>query len=393
MNLMKHLQRTLPRLWEQVLEDPRRCERKWDFGSVLETVVRALAGGCKTLRELETLTETSGVRIPDTTLHDLLVQIDPEPLNAELAKGVKHASRNHELDNTDLPFRLTVIDGKNISRTSYPVDGHSIRRSQKGCEIYVHHGIRALLASSKLKLLMAQTVMPKGNNENSTLEPFLEQLVQLYSGTKLLEVLSLDAGFTGAHNAQLIRDQGLHYIFALKAPEIHPITAKAIEILGPRTKPERVEAERKNGKHITRALFRCPAPEVKGWSHAQQLWRVHKEVTDQAGKVTTEEHYYVTSLPSSRLSATLVLKTIRMHWEIENNANWVMDTAWEEDSYPWCNYAFELISLLRMIVYNAVARFKLRRLRGALAREWSWKQTLQFIQRALFPIRESFAVR
>ena len=115
MNLLRHLQRTLPIRWEQVLEDPRRYERKWDFGTIISTLVNALASGCTRLREIETLTETSGVRLPDTTLHDLLVQIDPEPLNAQLAKGVKQVSRNHELDTKELPFRLTVIDGKNLS--------------------------------------------------------------------------------------------------------------------------------------------------------------------------------------------------------------------------------------------------------------------------------------
>ena len=34
--------------------------------------------GCKTLRDIETLSEVYAERIPDTTLHDIMVQLDPE---------------------------------------------------------------------------------------------------------------------------------------------------------------------------------------------------------------------------------------------------------------------------------------------------------------------------
>lgn len=387
--LHKHLTRTLPQHWEQVLEDPRRYERSWAFGSLLQVVVNALVSGCKSLREVEILTETSGARVPDTTLHDLLVQIDPEPLNEELAKGVKDANRNHELDNKELPFRLTVIDGKTLSVTDYEVDEHSINRSQKGCTKYVHHALRAFHVSSTVKLLMAQQMVPRGTNENGTLRSLLEKLVELYGRTNLLEVLSMDAGFTGADNAQAIIDHQLHYIFAIKAPEMHPIAARAIELLGNRTRPDKKETEYMNGKHITRSLFRCRAPAVNGWSHATELWRMQKETLPSDGRVTIEDHYYVTSLPTTRLCDSLVLKTIRMHWGIENSANWVMDVAWEEDLRPWCNQALELLTLLRMIAYNAVARFKFRRFRRAKTQHWSWEQLLRFIQRVLFVVQDS----
>jgi len=87
----------LPKRWEHILDDPRRNERRWDFNHLLQITVEALVSGCKSLREVERLTEASGRRVPDTTLHDLLVEIDPEPLELELAKGVKEANRCHEL--------------------------------------------------------------------------------------------------------------------------------------------------------------------------------------------------------------------------------------------------------------------------------------------------------
>jgi predicted transposase YbfD/YdcC len=391
-SIRKHLTRMLPKRWEQILEDPRRDERRWSFDHLMRVTMEALVGGCHNLREVEKLTEVSGRRVPDTTLHDFLVAIDPEPLEEELARGVKEANRCHELDNKELPLRLTVIDGKCISDTTYEVDRFSIRRTQKGCEKYVQHAIRAFHGSSKVKLLMGQERVPQGTNEKAIMPEFLRKLVRLYGRTNLLEVFSFDAGFTSKANSQAVVDLGYNYIFALKDPRVHTITRRALELLSSRATPDKIEIEDVNGKKITRSLFRCKAEEVKGWSHAQEFWRVRKE-TEQVntGRFTAEEHYYVTSLPSSRLSSGEVLKAIRAHWSIENNANWVMDVAWEEDSRPWCNQATELISLLRMMAYNIVARFKLRRLRNVTARTSPWKQTLAFIKASLFPLDDKRA--
>ena len=394
MSINKYLRKKLPERWERILNDPRRDARRWGFHDLMRAVSDGLLSGCKGLRELEVLTAASGQRVPDTTIHDLLVSIDPEPIENEIAKMVKEANRFHELDNKELPVRLTVIDGKNISSTTYKVDEYSIRRSQNGCEKYVQHAIRALHASSTVKLLMGQYRVPIGSNEKAQFPYFLKDLVKHYGGTKLLEVFSLDAGFTSINNSRAIIESGYDYIFAIKDPRVHTITKCAMELLGSSVNPNKVETENINGKQITRSLYRCLAPKVKGWEHASEIWRIHKESLNlKTGTTAEENHYYVTSLPKSKLSNANVLKAVRTHWSIENNANWVMDVAWKEDSKPWCNQAIEFISLLRIMAYNIVARFKLRHLRRLVARTWTWEQTLYFIKTELFPLnkKEAFA--
>ena len=387
--IKKHLERTLPRIWDKVLEDPRRCEIRWDFSELVNALMQGLISGCKSFREIEKKTGMLGRRVPDTTLHDLAVELDPEPLEEELARGVKEANRSHELDNSELPVRLTVIDGKNLSTTSKSIDKYSINRSQKGCAKYVQHVLRAFHASSRVKLLMAQQRMPRGTNEKAILTDFLDKIVAYYGRTNLLEVFSFDAGFTSAKNSKAVIERGYHYIFALKNPQMYPITRAAIELLSNKTKPDKTETEHANGKEITRTLYCCAPPQVKDWEHARQLWRLQKVTTHRrTGEVTTENRYYVTSLPACRLSPSQVLRAIRLHWSIENNANWVMDTAWEEDKRPFANIALESISLMRMIAYNIVARFKLRRLRRPAAISWSWEETLEIIKTALFPLDE-----
>lgn len=384
----KHLLRVLPRRWEKILDDPRRYERGWCFSELLSVVMKAMVAGCKTLREIEAVTGASGRRVPDTTLRDLLVQIDAEPLEEELARGVKDANRNHELDQRELPIRLTVIDGKCLSTTDYQVDEYSINCSQKGCTKYVQHVLRAFHASSTVKLLMGHQRVPRGTNEKGVFPLFLDKLVSLYGRTNLLDVISSDAGFTSIANSKAIIEHGLHYIMALKDPRTHPITRTTIELFSAIKKPAKVENEYINGRHITRSLYRSTAPQqVRGWEHAREVWRIHKETSDSTGKTTSEDRYFVTSLTSLKLSSAQILKTIRLHWSIENNSNWVLDVAWKEDSKPWCNQAVEFLSLVRMIAYNAVARFKLRRLRRATSQYWSWEQTLAFIKATIFPLR------
>lgn len=389
MNIIrKHLQRVLPRRLDRILDDPRRYEREWSFCQLLSVVMDGLLSGCKTLRDVEVLTAASGCRVPDTTLRDLLVQLDGEPLEEELAKQVKEANRWHELDNKELPIRLTAIDGKTIGVTKYEVDEYSLDRSKKGAPNYMHHVLRAFHTSSSLKLLMGQERVPAGTNEKGIFPTFLDKLVQLYGRTKLLEVLSMDAGFTSIGNAQAVVDHNLNYIFALKDARVHTITRESMELLGQKNKADRVEVESVNGKKITRSLYRAQAPQVSGWSHATEVWRICKETLNSKGKLTIENHYYVTNMPRQRLSHGQVLRAVRLHWSIENNANWVMDVAWKEDSKPWCNQALGVLSLMRMIAYNAVTRFKLRRLRRAKTFYWSWEQTLGFIKTVLFSFRE-----
>lgn len=368
--IIKHLKK-LTVDWEKELEDPRESSKcHWDFGELLGSIWQGLITGKFGLRDIERETSLYDRRIPDTTLHDLIVEIDPEPLKKVLARQVKQALRSHELDKRELPINLTVVDGKSISTRSTPVDEYS---GSWGKGVCVNMVLRALYASSKVKLLLGQMRIHGKTNENGSFELFFKELCELYGNTKLLQVFSLDAGFTSQKNAQLIKDNGCDYIMALKDPRSRPITQHAMDSLGELSIPELQTQEKSSGKLILRELFRVPIKDFKGWQHATELWRV-KQTCTYKNKVTIEERFFVTSLKTSKLTNLEVLKTIRMHWSIENNANWVMDTVWQEDARPWCNRALELISLMRMIAYNFIARFCLTEKEKKL---FGWKSLIQ----------------
>lgn len=379
-----HFKRTLPKL-HHVLSEPRRGVRRWTMKALLGCALKGMLSGCKNLRQLESLTALSGVRIPDTTLHDFLEQLDSTPMNKIIADGVKKASRSHELDSKELPIQLTVIDGKSLTASKTQFDEYSSNHSKKGSEKYVSMALRAFLVSSTLKLHMGQLRIPSKRNEMSSFRPFLNLLLELYGRTKLLHTISLDAGFTSVQNAASIVEHNLHYIMALKDATTRKITQAAIRLLGEKN-PDHIEHERYNGKDITRELFRCKAENLAGWEHARQLWRIKKTTSSPGAKKKVENHYFVTNLATSCLSNKQVLKAIRLHWGVENNANWVMDTAWSEDSSPWCRAALDFVSLLRIIAYNAIARLKFRRLRNGLS--LPWRLVLTLVERILFPLKK-----
>jgi len=383
--IQNHLGRVLRSGWHKILQDPRRKSER-SLGDILTAVMSGMLSGCRNLRKLEHQTELRGSRIPDTTMWDLLVKIDPTALHQEIARGVKEAARSHEFDDKDLPINLVVIDGKSISVNSRPVNENSINRSQKGCKKYVNMVLRAIYASSPLKLHMGQYIMPKGTNECGTLPAFVDRLIALYQRTNLLEVVSVDAGYTSKTNAQYLASKGIKYIMALKR-EGSFITQSAIALLGTQRTPDREETEKANGKLITRSLYRAQASVVKGWESATEFWRVDSKTQYSNGKIIMETRYFTTSIAVSKLSDSQVMRTVRRHWSIENNANWVLDTAWQEDRNPWCNKALELISLLRLLAYNAIARLKFRRLRSNKNRATPWRDLLDIVGRVLFPLK------
>ena len=384
----KYSKRVLPATWGAILEDPRRSVRRWTFDTLLRGVMKGMVSGVKNSRDLEGASERAGKRLPDTTVWDLLVQIDPSPLNAELARGVKHALRSHELDEKELPINLIACDGKVLSVASHAQHPCAINRSQRGKKKYVVTALRAFLGSTALKLHLAQEFVPRGSNERGAFPRLLATLVKCYGRTKLLDVLSLDAGIASKKNAALIVAKGLFYLMALKDARSRKVTRVAIKLLASRAYFRREDQECVNGCRIVRRLYRALVPdEVRGWDGARELWRVEKNTCRKGQKVKKENHYFITSMPPERLTDTQALATIRHHWTIENNAHWVLDTAWKEDKNPWCNKALELISLLRLMSFNVVARLRARKLnRLALRARLTWQDTLDLVRRTFFPL-------
>jgi hypothetical protein len=383
----RHLERTALIEWEKILEDPRsQINKEWSFRYLMDILWFGMLTGSKNLREVEDFSEGYKERVPDTTLHDILVKISPEPLKNLLVKDVKRALRDHELPREYFPVRLTIVDGKCVSVSRQSVGDFSQMSECNDGVQYVNRTLRAAHVSNETKLILWQREIHGKTNEMRELKIFLMELLENYKNTGLLEVISVDAGMNSKENADYIFDNDLDYIMALKNPQ-KGLVDLALELLSNRKDPDKKTEEKANGKIYTRSLYRCKAPSYPGWSHLKEFWRVKQETIDNKGNITCEERYFITSLNPDKLSNGQVLQAIRMHWCIENNINWVIDTAWEEDDSPWCNKALVFVSLLRLLAYNILSRLKARRLRNKDDRERSWKGIMKLINTVLIIIQ------
>lgn len=387
--IKKHLERLDPLRWFKQVRDRRKpTNRYWHFGYLMEVVFAGMLSGCKTLRAVETFSEIYEQRVPDTTLHDVLVGLDGEPLRAVLVREVKEALRAHELPKEAFPVRITAIDGKSVSVSRQKVGPWSDPIGGGGTGSYRHMALRALHVSNDTKLFLGQREIPSKSAETTEFRFFLDQLLADYGQTGLLEVISTDAGMVSKENADYIVDRGLHYIMALKGPQqVLFEAAHRWMQTGPR--PVTVTTESGNGKEITRALYRLPLKGLYTWEHGREIWQVKQTTIElKTGKTTLEERFFLTSLPPRTLTNAHVLHAVRMHWGVENNGFWTLDCAWFEDDAPWTHHALLFVSLLRLLAYNAVSRLLTRRLRQAKARALSWSGILTLLEHACCQLRQ-----
>ena len=365
------------------MTDPRsKVNRIWGFDYLMNMLWYGMLSRRLHLREVEDFTEEYSERIPDTTLHDLLVKLSPEPLRRKLVKQVKEALRSHELPKTDFPVRIIAIDGKCASISKQPVGDFSQVSDSKGEPQYLNRVLRAITISNKLKLIIGQLQIKADTNEMGEVKNFIEDLIEDYGKTGLLEVISVDAGMTSQETGDFIVENQLNYIMALRNPK-WKLYEYAKKILGERSTPDIETQERLNGKLITRRLYRSEVSGYSEWEHLAEIWRIHKETVNSKGTVTEEERYFVTSLEPVKLTDEEVLQAIRMHWGIENNGYWVLDTIFKEDDSPWCNKAFLFVSWLRILAYNVITRLRTRRLRKKDGRDRSWKSIMNQIYNVL----------
>ena len=374
----KHLERTAKFNWSKILKDPRSTiNREWNFDYLMNMLFYGMLTGQTHLRAVEDLSENYQERIPDTTLYVLLSKLNGEPLRKLIAREIKQSMHSHELPKESFPVRITAIDGKCASISKKPVGSFSQISDSKGKSQYINRVLRAAHITNETKLILGQREIHGKTSETGEFIQFIDDLLKLYGKTDLLEVISVDAGMISLKNADYLVENGLDYIMALKNPQ-KKLVDLGNELLGNRDTCDKETVEHVNGKTVIRKLYRCVSSKLSKWHHLKQFWRIRQEVTYD-GKVTIEERYFITSLDYEKLNDAEVMKAIRIHWEIENNANWIFDTVWTEDDSPWCNKGFVLVSLLRILAYNIISRLKTRRLRQKNDRERSWKSILQMI--------------
>lgn len=189
---------------------------------------------------------------------------------------------------------------------------------------------------------------------------------RLLAGRNLIgTVITVDAELTQRALARQIRQQGGHYLMAVK--ENQPSVLTAIETLfadPPWLVHERSDEYRHHrtldkghGRLETRALEASSSLDgYLDWPGLGQVMRrTCRRVQLATGEVSEEVSYAITSLPWATTSAATLERLWRGHWTIENRVHYVRDVTFGEDRHQaWCGQTPQALAAIRNALINLV---------------------------------------
>jgi len=379
----------------------RQASIRWALPTVLRAVVVSMVAGCKSLAEMEALTEEMspaarrllGIqrRLPDTTARQVLLGVDPEELRNAIRLQVRAAHRRKALLPDGLPFGVVAMDGKFVPS---PAQGRSpfvqVRHRQDGSEYGLIGTITATLISSRAKVCMDAEPIRAGWGEETRYTPLLADLLDAYGPLDLFRLVTYDAGACSRANARNTREMGVHYLFRVKEGKQPKLYAEMHRQLAgqPLEQARDIVQERYRGQDIRRSVYHTEDVGVwPAWAGHRTALRIRCDRLDARGEVLdTEDRYYITSLSSEELTGEQWIHVTRGHWAVENNCHHTWDTVMREDDRRWIvaePQASLVVMLLRRIAYNILTLYRSVTMRSAAVRLTPWRDLLRWIHNAL----------
>ncbi|HEY7907584.1 MAG TPA: ISAs1 family transposase [Thermomicrobiales bacterium] len=226
---------------------------------------------------------------------------------------------------------IVLTDGSVIA-----CDGKVVRRSHdRGAGKAAIHMVSAWASANRL--VLGQVAVEEKSNEITAI-PALLNLLMLKCC-----IVTIDAMGCQTAIAQTIIDREADYVLALKENqetlyhEVVPLFADAEETGGADYALD--HAQTVDGGHgrveirryqtISDPLTMAHLDPDGEWAGLRAIGMVEAERREKgdAGKVTRERRYYLTSL----VDAATFGRAVRSHWGIENGLHWVLDIAFRED--------------------------------------------------------------
>jgi predicted transposase YbfD/YdcC len=334
------------------IKDPRvERTKKHKLTDILVIAILAVIGGAQGWEDienygiskqewLEEFLELANGIPSDDTFRRVFEFINPEELNRCFSRWIETLV-------TNMGGEIIPIDGKTI-RGSYD-------RNQGKSALHV-----VSAWASEQNLVLAQMKVEDKSNEITAI-PALLELLDIKGS-----IITIDAMGTQTEIAKKIIDKKADYVLALKAN--HPTlynqvkqwfeAASALSFQGIDVSYDhRIE----KGHHRTeiRQVWSIPISALgelyqpKIWAGLQSVVMVVRE-RRLWNQTTREVHFYLSSLPSD---AQLLGRAIRKHWGIENQAHWILDCTFAEDSCRIRSWnSPRNFALLRRIALNALNR-------------------------------------
>jgi predicted transposase YbfD/YdcC len=393
--------RVVEPVWEGQMPDPRAPRgQRWKIEPLPRAMWLGMLVGARTLRDVEELTkeiagEGFGIerRVPDSTLTDLIPELDPAPFRGALAEAVRRLHRMKVFE-SDLPFGIVSIDGKT---TAVKEAFNEYCQRQKGGYL-LYRVLNATLISSPVAPVVMQIPIERRTNEVGMLRQMVGELGKSYGHSAMFQAVFLDAGFASREHMHWIHhDQHLWFIVRIKDTQ-RELKAELMRLFKARQQGgafrwhAEQDWERYRGEEIRRRVWRTD--QIAGYLEwpIRQGWVVEVTRRTAPGKEDPPEYrYYVTDIPPGRLSAAQALEVVRAHWLIENGTHWVADVIWKEDEKPWCRQgnALMVLGLPRAMAITVLRWLRCRRPRrdrvdlreGHSRREYAaWRSLLRWIE-------------
>lgn len=393
-------------MWEGV-PDPRCPHRiNYSLAQLLQLVVLGLASGAQTFRDVERLGQTIKHRRAlglkgtpsDSRLYEVLRGLRPDDVHTALDAMIVQMHRAKQLTvDPKLGVSLVAIDGKRVGNGRASFHDFCVKGGKEGGEYYQLLVLRAVHVGSAVKPVLAQRPVGEGQGEQVHFKPLVEQLLERHP--TLVECLSVDAAYTTMTNMEWLHAQGVDYIAALKGNQ-EILHRRALQLLGAGDPPaggwEAHTEEWTGNRRVQRSFARTAGMnDYHGWKGLYtEVWRVQSVTTKWDGTRTTEDRYFLTSLPPDRLTSDQKLHAVRAHWGIENDHHWTVDMVLGEDDPPWIrkDKGAEVLALLRCMAYNLLRLLRCRSLRSEANRKMPWRALIERVRDSLvanLPLRDS----
>lgn len=384
--------------WHKDVQDPRsHINLQHDHRGLLNLVVAAFACGRVCLRRVEDFAADLGraVRsrlglagIPsDSALYRLLARQSSQGLRETVWAQVRDLVKRKLIQRDLFPKGVLTLDGKTFwTSTVQSVEGAKVTlNEQAGLATCSLMAVRAVLTSSKLRPHLDQEFIGEKTGEPVAFRTIFPRVAEEFG--HLFEIVTTDAGMGCRENASVVLGAQKHYLFALKGNQ--PTLEAAAQALFSQ-RPGQVLAqsrEHRNGAVLSRELS---AVSVAGCAEvvfpgAKQFWRVVQQSWMGTRLVSEEVRHFITDLEVEAFGAEPALALVRLHWGIENGANWTMDAVLREDDVQPCQQnreALEVVSWLRVLGYNLLAAVRASAPKRD-RRPQSWERSMEKLRDAL----------
>lgn len=330
------------------LPDPRRSQScRHDFLDILVLGVCAAVAGQFAWTDIEDFGDIhkdwfqSFLRLPNgipshDTFRSVFSRLDPEAFQRGFGEWV-------------------AALGSAVPPSHIAIDGKSLRGSRdKASGKAALHTVSAW--ASQERLTLAQVAAEEKSNEITAI-PRLLGLLKLQGA-----LVTIDAAGCQKEIAEKIREQGGHYVLALKGnhPKLLQDVQEAVERHVERLAREGggwlETADTRHGRHERRSYTLVQdLSEVEGRESWPDLTAVVAVLSERTigGATSSEVRYYLTSFPGGLAELAGV---IRGHWGIENQCHWVLDVTFGEDrSRQRARNGAENVAWLRRMAVSLLA--------------------------------------